>query len=127
MTLDSKKIVEGYLEKSDWRVTENSNSPYCIGGLEKHIKSEVIKDYWLRYVYPESIAKAYIEGDFHIHDLGGLTLYCCGFSLREVIEKGVMGVPNIPKSSPAKHFDSVLNQLSNLVTVFQNEIMGSSI
>ena len=27
-------------------------------------------------------------------------------------------------SAPAKHFDSILNQCANLVTVFQNEIMG---
>lgn len=125
MSLDSKKIVEEYLHQSDWRVRENSNSPYCIGGLEKHIKSEVIKDYWLRYVYPENIAKGYIKGDYHIHDLGGLTLYCCGYSLRDVIDKGVQGIPNVPVSHPAKHFDSVLNQLANLVTVFQNEIMGA--
>lgn len=125
MALDSKKIVEEYLDQTDWRVRENSNSPYCIGGLEKHVKSEVIKDYWLRYVYPEKIAKAYIDGDLHLHDLGGLTLYCCGYSLREVIEKGVQGVPSVPVSSPAKHFDSILNQLANLVTIFQNEIMGA--
>ena len=39
--------------------------------------------------------------------------------------KGVRGIPNIPTSAPAKHFDSVLNQLANLVTIFQNEIMGA--
>ena len=125
MALDSKKIIEDYLHKKDWRVQENSNSPYCIGGLEKYIKSEIIKDYWLRYVYPEKIAKAYVDGDIHIHDLGGLTLYCCGYSLKDILEKGVQGVSNIPTSFPAKHFDSILNQLANLITIFQNEIMGA--
>ena len=121
----SKNIVESYLKQSDWRVKENSNSPYCYGGMNKYINAEVSKDYWLREVYPEHIARAYVDGRIHIHDLGGLTIYCCGYSLKDILYKGVRGVPNIPTSAPAKHFDSVLNQCANLVTVFQNEIMGA--
>lgn len=123
--LDSKKIVEGYLKSKDWRVKENSNATFSFGALTKHNNSEVSKDYWLRHVYPEYISKAYVDGDIHIHDLGGLTVYCCGYSLRKVIQEGVHGVSNIPTSSPAKHFSSILNQLSNLITVYQNEIMGA--
>ena len=121
----SKTIVEGYLRKNDWRVKENSNSPYSYGGLGKYMTSEVSKDYWLREVYPEYITKEYLDNKLHIHDLGGLTLYCCGYSLKSVITMGVQGVPNIPVSSPAKHFDAILNQLANLITIFQNEIMGA--
>lgn len=123
--LDSKKIVEEYLNKSDWRVYENSNSPYSFGGLNKHIIAEVSKDYWLRHVYPEHIAKAHVDGDIYIHDLSGLSLYCCGFSLKKILEMGVCGVPNIPRSKPAKHFGAILNQISNLITIYQNEIMGA--
>ena len=121
----SKTIVESYLKKSDWRVKENSNSPFSYGGMGKYVLGEVYKDYWLREVYPEKIAQAYVSGHIHIHDLGGLTLYCCGYSLRTILLKGVRGIPNIPVSAPAKHFDSALNQLANLITVFQNEIMGA--
>ena len=121
----SKSIVEDYLKKGDWRVNESSSSPFSFGGLNKYLGAEVSKDYWLREVYPEHIAQAYVDGHIHIHDLGGLTLYCCGFSLKDVLLKGVRGVQNIPTSSPARHFDSVLNQLANLITVFQNEIMGA--
>lgn len=123
--MNSKDIVESYLLKKDWRVKENSNSPFSFGALNKHIAAEVSKDYWLRTVYPPAIAKGYVSGDYHIHDLGGITLYCCGYSLRSVIRKGVTGIPNIPNSTPAKHFASILNQLANLITVFQNEIMGA--
>jgi anaerobic ribonucleoside-triphosphate reductase len=123
--LSSKKIIEEYLNKSDWRVYENSNSPYCYGGLEKHTKSEVIKDYWLRYVYPEKITRAYLSNKIHIHDLGTLSIYCCGFSLKNIINMGVQGYSNIPVSSPAKHFDSILNQIANLITIYQNEIAGA--
>ena len=121
----SKNIVEGYLRKQDWRVKENSNSPYSYGGLGKYIIGEVSKDYWLREVYPEYITQEYLDGRIHIHDLGGLTLYCCGYSLKKLITTGVKGVPNIPTSAPARHFDSILNQISNMVTVYQNEIMGA--
>lgn len=121
----SKTIVEGYLKKQNWRVKENSNSPYSYGGLGKYMIAEVSKDYWLREVYPNEIAEKYVNGDMHIHDLGGLTLYCCGFSLKNVITMGVQGVPNIPTSAPAKHLDSILNQIANLITVYQNEIMGA--
>lgn len=121
----SKKIVEEYLKQSDWRVKENSNSPYCYGGLNKYTAGEVAKDYWLREVYPEYITAEYLNGKMHIHDLAGLTIYCCGYSLRKLIQTGVKGVPNIPTSAPARHFDSILNQISNMVTVYQNEIMGA--
>ena len=121
----SKVIVDSYLKNEDWRVKENSNATPSFGALNKYIDAEVSKDYWLHNVYPEEIAKAYVDGYIHIHDLGGLSLYCCGYSLRDILLKGVRGVPNIPVSSPAKHFDSVLNQCANLVTVFQNEIMGA--
>ena len=121
----SKSIVESYLNQDDWRVKENSNAPYSFGALNKYITAEVSKDYWLREVYPEEIAKAYVDGYIHIHDLSALTLYCTGYSLKDILYKGVRGVSNIPASSPAKHFDSVLNQCANLVTIFQNEIAGA--
>lgn len=121
----SKNIVEEYLKKVDWRVKENSNAPFSFGAMNKYITAEVSKDYWLREVYTEEIAEAYVSGKIHLHDLGGLSLYCCGYSLREILEKGVRGIPNIPVSKPAKHFDSILNQLASLTTIFQNEIMGA--
>ena len=40
----SKTIVEEYLKKNDWRVKENSNSPFSFGALNKYITSEVSKD-----------------------------------------------------------------------------------
>lgn len=125
MMLESKKIVEGYLSQKDWRVKENSNAVYSFGALNKHIASEVSKDYWLRHIYPNYIAQSYLDGEIHIHDLGTLSIYCCGYSLEKVIRYGVKGIPNIPTSKPAKHFSSILNQLSNLITIFQNEIAGA--
>jgi anaerobic ribonucleoside-triphosphate reductase len=123
--VSSKKLVEEYINKTDWRVTESSSLHYSIGGLQKYIGGELQKDYWLRSVYPEKITKAYLNGKIHIHDLQGLTLYCCGYSLKNIIMMGVQGISNIPTSTPAQHFDSILSQVTNLVTGYQNEIMGA--
>lgn len=123
---DSRTIIDSYLKKSDWRVKENSAVPYCFGGLVKYTNGEVSKDYWMHEVYPDDIAKAHYDGYINIHDLSnGLTLYCCGYSLKSVLLKGVRGVSNVPTSKPARHFDSVLNQLANLTTIFQNEVTGA--
>lgn len=123
--LDSKEIVEDYVFEKDWRVKENSNSPKSFGALNKYIAGEVSKDYWLNEVYPREIRDSYRSGDMHLHDLSALTLYCCGYSLESVLLTGVKGVSNIPSSKPAKHFSSILNQIVNLTTVFQNEIAGA--
>ena len=123
--LSSKKIVEDYTKRKDWRVLENSSAPYSHGAMNKYILGEVSKDYWLREVYDREIVEAYREGYVHLHDLGGLTIYCVGYSLRSILLKGVRGINNIPRSKPAKHFGAVLNQLTNLATLFQNEIMGA--
>lgn len=123
--LDSKKLVEGYLLEEDWRVKENSNSPKSFGALNKYISSEVSKNFWINHVYDEEIKKAYLEGDIHIHDLGNLTIYCCGYSLENILLMGVQGVSNIPTSKPPSHFASALNQLANLITVLQNEQSGA--
>lgn len=123
--INTKTLINEYIDQSNWQVRENSNATLSVGAMGKHIITENSKDYWLRNVYPEHISRANIDGDLHIHDLGGMTLYCCGYSLEKILTMGVQGIENIPTSSPAKHFDSVLNQLANLTTVFQNEIMGA--
>ncbi len=123
--INSKDLVESYIFDKDWRTKENSNSPKSFGGLNKYITGEVSKNYWLNHVYTERIKTAYLNGDLHIHDLGGLTIYCCGFSVENILLMGVQGVDNIPTSKPASHFGAILSQIVNLATVYQNEIMGA--
>ncbi len=117
--------IDEYMDKIDWRVTENSNAHYSYGALNKYISEMQSRDYWLHRVYPSHIANGYKNGDFHIHDLGSLTVYCCGYSLLDIIIKGVKGISNIPSSKPAKHFGSLLAQVANLTTIYQNEIAGA--
>ena len=123
--LDTNKIVDDYMLQRDWRVKENSNAPFSFGQMNKYINSAVSKQYWTERVYDASASAAHNDGFIHIHDMSGLTIYCCGYSLQKVLDYGVKGVPNIPTSKPAKHFDAALNQLANMLTIFQNEIMGA--
>lgn len=123
--LDTDKIVDDYMLQRDWRVKENSNAPFSFGQMNKYINSAVSKQYWTERVYDASASAAHNDGFIHIHDMSGLTIYCCGYSLQKVLDYGVKGVPNIPTSKPAKHFDAALNQLANMLTIFQNEIMGA--
>lgn len=123
--LDTNKIVDDYMLQRDWRVKENSNAPFSFGQMNKYINSVVSKQYWTERVYDASASAAHNDGFIHIHDMSGLTIYCCGYSLQKVLDYGVKGVPNIPTSKPAKHFDAALNQLANMLTIFQNEIMGA--
>jgi len=127
--MDVKSTVETYLDKSDWRVHENSNAAPTIGAMNKHIAGVAISEYWRNHVYapvnPE-IMNAHDEGYFHIHDLSsGLTLYCCGYNLEKILEEGIHGIPNVSRSSPPKHIDSAFAQIVNLTTTFQNEIAGA--
>jgi anaerobic ribonucleoside-triphosphate reductase len=123
--INSKSVVNSYLNQKDWKVQENSNAPFSFGALNKRLSAAVSEDYWLNEVYTPEIVEAYTSGFYHIHDLGGLTLYCCGYSLKAILLKGVRGIPNVPTSKPAKHFYAILNQLANLTTIYQNEIMGA--
>lgn len=125
MLVDTNKLVDDYMLQRDWRVKENSNAPFSFGQMNKYINSAISKQYWTERVYDSTAAAAHNDGFIHIHDMGGLTIYCCGYSLQKILDYGVKGVPNIPTSKPAKHFDAALNQLANMLTIFQNEIMGA--
>ncbi|MDD3915359.1 MAG: ribonucleoside triphosphate reductase [Bacteroidales bacterium] len=111
--------------KEDWRVTENSNAHYSYGALNRYISGKVSALYWLNKVYPQCIAEQHVNGFMHIHDLSSLSIYCSGYSIRDIAEKGIRGISNIPTSAPPKHFMSLLNQIANITTIYQNEISGA--
>lgn len=127
--MDTKSTIESYLDKSDWRVNENSNAAPTIGALLKHVAGQAFSEYWRKEVYDKinpEITKAHDSGHMHIHDISaGLTLYCCGYSLEKILKEGLHGIPNVSRSSPPKHLDSAFAQVVNLTTTFQNEIAGA--
>ncbi len=124
--LDKASIegVESYVLNEDWQVKENSNMGYSAQGLNNHIAEDSIKRYWLSK-YPQAVKDAHVRGDMHIHDLGFLGNYCCGWDLQDLLRRGFNGVAHKTSSAPAKHFRSALLQLCNFLYTMQGESAGA--
>jgi ribonucleoside-triphosphate reductase len=118
-------IVDQYLEKLDWQVSENSNMAFSLQGLNNYISSEISKTYWLNKIYPAEIRKAHTDGDLHMHDLNILSVYCVGWDLHDVLVEGFRGVPGKVESKPARHFRSALGQVVNFFYTLQGEAAGA--
>lgn len=109
------QLVDNYLDRLDWQVSENSNMAYSLQGLNNYVANEVSKKYWLHKIYSKEIARAHFAGDIHIHDLGLLSVYCVGWDLMDLLINGFQGVSGKAASAPAKHFRSALGQCQLLL------------
>ena len=123
--LDYKELVDSYVKVSDWRVKENSTVTYSVGGLILSNSGAITANYWLSEIYDEEIANAHRNADIHLHDLSMLTGYCAGWSLRQLIQEGLGGVPGKITSSPASHLATLCNQMVNFLGIMQNEWAGA--
>ena len=123
--IDVEKSITEYLDQLDWRVKENANQGYSLGGMILNISGKVVANYWLSYVYPKEIGEAHRNGDFHIHDLSMLSGYCAGWSLRALLEEGFNGVPGHIESIAPKHLSSAVGQMVNFMGTLQNEWAGA--
>ncbi len=118
-------LVDQYLEKIDWQVNENSNMSFSLQGLNNYVSSEISKIYWLVKIYPPEIRRAHLNGDFHIHDLNLLSVYCVGWDLFDLLVEGFKGAPGKIESKPAKHLHSALGQVVNFFYTLQGEAAGA--
>ena len=125
LMLDISKTMDGYLQQSDWRVNENANVNFSLGGLILHNSGTITANYWLKNIYTPEIAKAHQDCAFHIHDLSMFSGYCAGWSLRQLIKEGLGGVPDKITSKPASHLSTLVNQMVNFLGVLQNEWAGA--
>ncbi len=123
--LDYKFTVDKYLNLADWRVKENSTVTYSVGGLILSNSGAITANYWLSDVYDKEIEQAHKNADIHIHDLSMLTGYCAGWSLKQLIQEGLGGVPGKITSSPASHLSTLCNQMVNFLGIMQNEWAGA--
>lgn len=120
-----QKLMEGYLGRTDWRIKENSNMSFSVQGLNNYIASAISAKYWLNKMYPANIREAHVNGDFHIHDLGMLAPYCCGWDLKDLLVRGFGGVEEKVQSKAPKHFRSALGQIVNFLYTMQGEAAGA--
>jgi len=123
--LNYKDLVDNYLRINDWRVKENSTVTYSVGGLILSNSGAITANYWLSEIYDNEIAEAHRSAAIHIHDLSMLTGYCAGWSLKQLIQEGLGGVPGKITSSPASHLSTLCNQMVNFLGIMQNEWAGA--
>ena len=124
--LEVKKAMNEYLERTDWRVYENSNSDYSFSGLMSHVAGKIIANYALSEIYSDRVADAHRNADIHIHDLGyGVVGYCCGWSLKSLLMTGFGGVSRKIQSRPPKHLEVACIQMVNFLGTLQMEHAGA--
>ena len=120
-----RDLVNNYLQINDWRVKENSTVTYSVGGLILSNSGAITANYWLSEIYDDEIAEAHRSADIHLHDLSMLTGYCAGWSLKQLIQEGLGGIPGKITSSPAGHLSTLCNQMVNFLGIMQNEWAGA--
>ena len=123
--LNYKDLVDNYLQINDWRVKENSTVTYSVGGLILSNSGAITANYWLTEIYDTEIAEAHRSAALHLHDLSMLTGYCAGWSLKQLIQEGLGGIPGKITSAPAKHLATLCNQMVNFLGIMQNEWAGA--
>ena len=123
--LNYKEIVDSYVKVEDWRVKENSTVTYSVGGLILSNSGAITANYWLSEIYDDEVANAHRNAEIHLHDLSMLTGYCAGWSLKQLIQEGLGGVPGKITSKPASHLSSLCNQMVNFLGIMQNEWAGA--
>lgn len=125
LLLDIVTTMDGYLKQEDWRVHENSNVNYSLGGLVLHNSGAITANYWLENIYSRDISSAHRNGEIHIHDLCMFSGYCAGWSLRQLIAEGLGGVKGKISSKPPKHLSTLVQQMVNFLGILQNEWAGA--
>ena len=88
---------------------------HCVRKVETITLEEAIPVYDLTVSEYENFAVA--DGIF-VHN-------CAGWSLRQLIEEGLGGVPGKITSAPARHLSTLCNQMVNFLGIMQNEWAGA--
>ena len=68
LMIDINKTMDGYLSQSDWRVNENANVNFSLGGLILHNSGTITANYWLKNIYSKQLQKL-TRLPLYIHDL----------------------------------------------------------
>ncbi len=123
--LNYRDAVNSYVKVEDWRIREEDQNHFSIGGLILNNSGAVTENYWLSEIYDDEIVHAHRTGEVYLHGLSMLTGRLAGWSLREIIEEGLGGIPGRTSCGPAKHLPSLISQLVMFFGIMQNEWSGS--
>jgi len=125
MSLNGIDLMDQYLNQLDWQVKENANRQYSLQGLNNYISSELTKNYWLNKIYPAEVREAHLSGDFHIHNLNMLSVYCLGWDLYDILMTGFRGATGRISSKPPKHLRTAIGQIVNFIFALSLESAGA--
>ena len=123
--VDVESTIEDYVGQLDWRVNENANQGYSVGGMILNTSGKVTANYWLSSVYPERVGQAHRDGRIHIHDLSFLGVYCLGHNLKTLLDEGLNGVKGHIESNPPRNLSGAVGQMVNALGMLQNEAAGA--
>ncbi|MGI6330154.1 MAG: ribonucleoside triphosphate reductase [Bacilli bacterium] len=120
-----KRMIGNYISEEDWQVKENANMDYSLQGLNNYIVTEITRNFWLNHIFSTEQKLAHESGSIHIHDLGLLSTYCCGWDLETLLLEGFRGVKNKAQTKPARHLKTAMGQLVNFFYTLQGEAAGA--
>lgn len=123
--VDVESTIEDYVGQLDWRVNENANQGYSVGGMILSTSGKVTANYWLSSVYPQRVGQAHRDGRIHIHDLSFLGVYCLGHNLKTLLDEGLNGVKGHIESKPPRNLSGAVGQMVNALGMLQNEAAGA--
>ena len=123
--VDYRQIVDSYLNSVSWKGEDGKRSDYSIGGLILSNSGAVTGNYWLSEVYDQEVAQAHRNGDLYIHDLNMLTGHSTGLSFRQLIFLGIASVKGNISCGPARHLNTLCEQMVRFIGVVHNEWAGT--
>ncbi|MBR9690604.1 anaerobic ribonucleoside-triphosphate reductase [Candidatus Woesearchaeota archaeon] len=90
------------------------------------IAENTLKQYALKEIFTEDVAKAHLNGEIHLHDLGyPVRVYCSAHSL-EYIKKYGLKLQNLSTTSkPAKHAQTLTGHLNTFLASMQAYYAGA--
>ena len=115
-------LVNSYLHDNISLEDETSMATYSVGGLILSNSGMITSNYWLSEVYDAQITNAHKNGDLYIHNINMLTGCSAGWSLENLILKGLPSVNKMISSLPAKHLSTLCNQMVNFLGIMPNHL-----
>lgn len=115
------ELMEEYLKHGTGN--ENANENFSNSGLQSYIAGKILAE---DYIEASPLKELHEKRLVHIHDAkGGRFLpYCCGLSLSKLLTLGLAN-PTGSSSKPAKHFDTAMSHLGNMLGISQQEFSGA--
>lgn len=106
---------------------ENGNIQHNPEAINLTIAEKVLKEYALKNVFEEDIARAHISGEIHIHDLGMIDrFYCSGHSPEYVKKNGLKNIPTIvANTSPAQNAYVLARHICCFTEFLQTQFAGA--